>query len=92
MTEPEVVLTCSNGYWRALGLGLALEHRDLRGIEALLEAELEPRGVHLVTVRFDTSSLPAALRQYHAHYFNYSLRIGRSERSSRRPEPRRAPA
>jgi Family of unknown function (DUF5395) len=75
VTEPEIVLSCSNGRWRALGLGLALEHRDLRGIESLLEAELASRGVESVAVRFDTSSLPVAFRQYHAHYFNYSLRV-----------------
>ena len=82
MIEPELVLSCSNGVWRALGLGLALEHRDLRRLEALLEAELGSRGIDAVVLRFDTSSLPAPLRQYHAHYFNYSLRI-ESRRSVR---------
>jgi Family of unknown function (DUF5395) len=75
VTEPEIVLRCSNGRWQALGLGLALEHAELRGLETVLERELALRGVSSVAIRFDMSSLPAALRQYHAHYFNYSLRI-----------------
>jgi uncharacterized protein DUF5395 len=79
VNEPEVVLSCSNGVWRALGLGLALEHRDLRGIEARLEAKLVALGIASVAVRFDTSSLPVELRQYQAHYFNYSLRVPKPE-------------
>lgn len=79
MTEPEIVLTCSNGRWRARGVGLAVEHAELRGLEALLETELACRGIARAAVRFDTSALPVGLRQYHAHYFNYSLCIVKRE-------------
>jgi hypothetical protein len=85
VTEPEIALSCSDGRWRAVGLGLAVEHRSLRGLEALLEKELGPRGVERVALRFDTGSLPVALRQYMAHYFNCSLHVANDDAQRSRP-------
>jgi len=77
----EIVLSWANGRWRARGLGMDAEHAELRELEARLEAELRARGgVARVAVRFDMRSLPVALRQFHAHYCNYSLRIPQGAR------------
>jgi Family of unknown function (DUF5395) len=76
VSSAELVLSYERSGWRAQGPSLDLIHRDLRGLEALIEARLAlartPRRVHL---RFDTSSLPIWLRQYHAHYCNYVLNL-----------------
>ena len=80
MTSPELVLTYERDCWRATGLGLDVTHTELRGVERLLTTLLAERGgpprVHL---RFDTGSLPTWLRQYHAHYCNYVLKIAPAE-------------
>ena len=82
MSEPEIVLSWADGRWRARGLGLDVEHSQLRALEKRLEHELGARGdVASVAVRFDVAALPSALRQYHAHYCNYSLRIPRGLRA-----------
>jgi hypothetical protein len=72
---PEVLLSYANGRWSARGLGADLEHADLRSLEALIEARLAASAASCVAVRFDVSSLPAWMRQYQSHYFNYSLRL-----------------
>jgi hypothetical protein len=73
----EVSLTHRDGRWRAQGLdgALDLEHVELQALEALIESSLARRGERCAVVRFDASSLPAWLRQYHTHYFNYTLRL-----------------
>jgi hypothetical protein len=82
VSEPEIVLSWACGRWRARGLGLDVEHAELRALEAALEQELGARGgVERVALRFDTAALPVSLRQYHAHYCNYSLRIARGARA-----------
>jgi hypothetical protein len=82
MSEPEIVLSWASGRWRARGLGLDVEHAELRALETMLECELGARGgVERVALRFDMAALPASLRQYHAHYCNYSLRIPRGARA-----------
>jgi hypothetical protein len=72
---PEVILSYADGRWRALGLGLDVEHAELRGLEALVERGLSDSGASQVAMRFDMSSLPAWMRQHQAHYFNYVLRL-----------------
>jgi hypothetical protein len=76
VTAPELVLTYDRDCWRAAGMGLDVTHAELRGIEQQLTQLLVERGgPSRVELRFDTSALPAWLRQYHAHYCNYALRI-----------------
>jgi hypothetical protein len=75
MRTCELVLSFERGRWRACGNGVDLEHGELRGLEALLEArfsEAAPIDVHLA---FDMAALPRWLHQYHAHYCNYTLRV-----------------
>jgi hypothetical protein len=77
VTSAEVELRFESGRWRALGAGVDLEHSDLRGLDALLAAAFAvPGGPNRVHVRFDLDGLPSWLRQYHAHYCNYVLRVG----------------
>ena len=72
----EIVLRYERRRWRAQGCGLDLEFAELRDLDAAVEQALARRGRALVVhVRFDTSALPAWLRQYHAHYCNYSLHV-----------------
>lgn len=77
MRGKTLVLTFEQSRWRACGDGVDVVHRDLRGLEALLEANLagdEPIDVELA---FDMASLPRWLHQYQAHYCNYRLRVPR---------------
>ena len=77
MSARELVLSFQRDRWRACGDGVDVEHRELRGVEALLEAQLagdEPVDVEL---KFDMSVLPRWLRQFHGHYCNYTLRVPR---------------
>lgn len=74
----EVVLDYAAGAWHARGDGLELTHADLAALDRLIAAALAARGdVTRAHVRFDTQRLPVWLRQYHAHYFNYVLKIDR---------------
>ena len=76
MSSPELVLTFERDRWRAAGLGLDVEHADLRGLESLVTTSLAERGApSRVHVRFDMAALPTWLRQYHTHYCNYVLEI-----------------
>lgn len=78
MTHTEVVLRYERKAWRAQGAGIDVAHSELAQIDAAIDAALVPRAVPLhVHVRFDMSSLPEWLRQYHAHYCNYSLVLSR---------------
>jgi hypothetical protein len=72
---PEIALSFADGRWRARGLGLDVEHAELRGLEALVQQQLSHSGAAQVAMRFDMSSLPAWMRQHQAHYFNYVLRL-----------------
>jgi hypothetical protein len=74
MNHAEVVLRYESQTWRAQGAGIDVAHAELGAIDAAIDAALCPRAAPLhVHVRFDMSSLPAWLRQYQAHYCNYSL-------------------
>lgn len=77
MNDAEVVLSYGDDRWRAHGSGVALEHHELRALDALLARAFSDR--NCVHVRFDFGALPAWLRQYQAHYCNYTLRIARSD-------------
>jgi hypothetical protein len=71
----ELVLSFEHGRWRARGDGVDVEHGELRGLEALLEARLRaeaPLDVHLA---FDMAGVPRWWHQFHAHYCNYTLRV-----------------
>jgi hypothetical protein len=74
----EVVLRYEQQAWRAQGPGIDVVHTELTAIDAAIDAALAPRATPLhVHVRFDMSSLPGWLRQYHTHYCNYSLVLSR---------------
>jgi len=74
--SPEIVLTYAEARWRARGLGIDVGHEELRGLEGLIEAVLARRsGLARVAIRFDFTSMPAWMRQYQSHYFNYVLRL-----------------
>ena len=76
MSARELVLSYDGSRWRARGDGVDVAHRELRGLEALIEIELAhdaaPVEIRLV---FDMTSLPRWLHQYHGHYCNYTLRL-----------------
>ena len=79
-----LVLSYDRDGWHAAGEGVDVAHSELRGLETLLEERLagaEPVEVHLA---FDMASLPRWLHQYHGHYCNYTLRVGRGSRRSGR--------
>ena len=82
MSARELVLSFERGRWHAAGAGVEVMHRELRGLEALLEARFAgeaPLDVHLT---FDMASMPRWLHQYHSHYCNYTLHLrGESERA-----------
>ena len=76
MSARELVLSFDRDRWHASGEGVDAVHRDLRGLETLLEAQLAgdaPIDVHL---KFDMASMPRWLHQYHGHYCNYTLHVG----------------
>lgn len=76
MSSAELVLTYENARWRARGPNLDVAHPELRSLDALLQQRLAASGTpQRVLVRFDMSSLPAWLRQYHTHYCNYVLHV-----------------
>ena len=76
MSRCELVLSYERGRWHARGDGMDLVHRDLRGLEALIEAQFANECTPLeVELRFDMSTLPRWLHQYHGHYCNYTLRV-----------------
>ena len=84
MSGRELVLSFERDHWRACGDGVDVVHRRLRDLETLIEARLAgeaPVDVHLT---FDMASLPRWLHQYHGHYCNYTLHVGRRPRGSGR--------
>lgn len=75
MSAPTLVLTFERDRWHAHGAGVDVAHRELRGLETLLEdrfAGEAPIDVHLT---FDMAALPRWLHQYHGHYCNYTLHV-----------------
>jgi len=77
MSGRELVLSFERDRWRAAGEGVDVVHGDLRGLETLLEAQLAGEAPIDVLLKFDMASIPQWLRQYHGHYCNYTLRVGR---------------
>jgi hypothetical protein len=75
MSALTLKLTFERGRWQACGDGVDVVHRELRGLETLIEARLAgeaPVDVHLA---FDMAALPRWLHQYHGHYCNYTLHV-----------------
>jgi len=77
MSEREVVLSFERGRWRACGDGVDIAHRELRALEALIEARLASEAPVDVLIKFDMDALPRWLHQYQSHYCNYTLRVRR---------------
>ena len=76
MSACELVLSYDGSRWRAQGKGVDVAHRELRGLEALIETELAHDAVPVeIQLVFDMTSLPRWLHQYHGHYCNYTLRV-----------------
>ena len=76
MSRFELVLSFERDRWHASGEGVDVAHRDLRGLETLIEAWLADEAPIDVRLTFDMASLPRWLRQYHGHYCNYTLHVG----------------
>jgi len=78
MMHRDLVLTFERDRWHARGAGIDVAHRELRGLEELIEAQVGAGGsVVEVSLKFDTTGLPSWLRQYHGHYCNYTLYVPR---------------
>ena len=76
MTRRELVLSYERNRWRATAPGLEIVHAELRGLEAIIEAQLADEGAPVaVELKFDDVALPRWLRQYHGHYCNYTLHV-----------------
>jgi len=73
----KLVLEFERDRWRACGDGVDVVHRELRGLEALLEARFAGEAAVDVELTFDMASLPRWLHQYHGHYCNYTLHVAR---------------
>ena len=81
MNGVTLVLSFERDRWRAYGGSVDVEHRELRGLEALIEERLAGSRPLDVELTFDMSALPRWLLQYHGHYCNYTLRVApRGER------------
>ena len=78
MNTRELVLSYGHGRWYARGADVALDHADLRRLEALIEAHVASAAAAVeVRVSFDMAALPRWLHQYHGHYCNYTLVVPR---------------
>jgi hypothetical protein len=75
VTAVKLVLKFERDRWRARGEGVDVAHRELRGLEALIEASVAGERHVDVQLEFDMASLPRWLHQYHAHYLNYTLHV-----------------
>ena len=77
----EFVLNFKQGRWLAASGDIAVDGADLPELEAALARTFRSRPALAaglparVQLRFDYASLPQWMRQYQAHYFNYSLDI-----------------
>jgi hypothetical protein len=67
MSVRELVLKFDRDLWRACGEGVDLAHRELRGLEALVEARLAGEAPVDVELKFHMAALPRWLHQYHAY-------------------------
>ena len=78
MSARELVLTYESGRWHARGAGIEVDHAELRGLEALIEARVGNDAAPVeVKLNFDMVALPRWLQQYHSHYCNYTLVVRR---------------
>jgi hypothetical protein len=77
MSALTLVLTFERDRWHACGGGLDVAHRELRGLETLLEARLAADAPVVVHLEFDMASVPRWLHQYQGHYCNYTLHVAR---------------
>lgn len=77
MNARELTLKFERDCWHACGDGVDVVHRELRGLEALIEARLAGEAPIEVRLKYDMASLPRWLHQYHGHYCNYTLRLPR---------------
>jgi hypothetical protein len=75
MSAVTLVLTFERDRWHACGGDLDVAHRELRGLEQLIEARLAPAAPVVVHLQFDMASVPRWLHQYHGHYCNYTLHV-----------------
>jgi hypothetical protein len=72
-----LVLTFDRDRWHACGADIDVAHRELRGLEQLIETQLAPAAPVVVRLEFDMVSVPRWLHQYHGHYCNYTLHVRR---------------
>jgi hypothetical protein len=77
MSALTLVLTFDRDRWHACGGDVDVAHRELRGLEQLIETQLAPEAPVVVHLEFDMRSVPRWLHQYHGHYCNYTLRVAR---------------
>jgi hypothetical protein len=78
----ELTLRWEAGTWRAAGAGIDVAHADLAALDTLIIDELaRTGGATTAHVRFDVGRLPAWLRQYQSHYFNYVLHVDGGKRA-----------
>ena len=77
MSALTLVLTFERDRWHASGDGVDVAHRELRGLETLLEARFAAEAPVVVHLEFDMRSVPRWLHQYHGHYCNYTLHVAR---------------
>jgi len=76
MSACELVLSHDGQRWHARGPSVHVQHRELRGLEALIGAQLAHDAQPVVVdLCFDMAALPRWLHQYHGHYCNYTLRL-----------------
>jgi hypothetical protein len=75
MSGLALALSFERNRWCARGGGVDVEHRELRGLEALLETLLADETPVDVELAFDMAALPRWLHQFHGHYCNYTLRV-----------------
>ena len=77
----ELTLLHDGVRWRATGAGIDDEHTELAELDRLILNAAAHASVNRVHVRFDSDRLPAWLRQYQPHYFNYVLTTGSGTRA-----------
>jgi len=77
MSALTLVLTFERDRWHASGDGVDVVHRELGGLERLLEARLASEAPLDVRLTFDMACVPRWLHQYHGHYCNYTLHVPR---------------
>jgi hypothetical protein len=72
----DLALSHDGALWRARGATGEHVAPDLAALDAMLaEAYARPDAPVSIAVRFDFDTVPRWWRQYHAHYFNYELRL-----------------